>query len=79
MPRMFVRVRDNTTKHQFDVPEGDPRIGVSLTLLDDKRFPPSRFVRRPKHRIQLAGQKASREASVAAAADAEATTTKESR
>lgn len=79
MPRMFVRVRDNDTKHVFDVPEGDRRIGVSLSLLNDKRFPPSRYVRRPKHRIKLAGRPASREASVAPATDAEATTTKESR
>lgn len=79
MPRMFVRVRDNDTKHVFDVPEGDRRIGVSLSILNDPRFPPSRYVRRPKHRIKLAGRPASREASAAPATDAEATTTKESR
>lgn len=76
---LFVRVRDNDTKHQFDVPEGDPRIGVSLTALSRKEWPPSRYVRRPKHHVKLAGRTASREATVAPAAEAEATTPKESR
>lgn len=75
----FVRVRDNDTKHQFDVPEGDPRIGVCLALLGRKDWPASRYPRPPKHHVKLAGRTASREAAVAPAAEAEATTPKESR
>lgn len=56
---MFVRVQDKSTGHQFDVPEEDRRIGVSLEPV--KRYPKSRVVRRPKHYLKLAGQLASRE------------------
>lgn len=68
----YVRVRDNDTKHQFDVPEGDKRIGVSLTLLNRKEYPPSVAIRRPKHHTKLAGRSASREVESAPAGSAEA-------
>jgi hypothetical protein len=58
---MFVRVRDRDTKHEFDVPEGDKRIGVSMDLIKGDRFPPVLRPRRPKHHIKLAGRPASRE------------------
>lgn len=46
---MFVRVRDKETRHEFDLPETDPRIGVSVDLLNKKQFPPARFSRPAKH------------------------------
>jgi hypothetical protein len=75
MPR-FVRVKDPQTKHQFDVPEGDPRIGKTLEALDDKRWPVSDVVRPPLHHIKLAGRTASRETATSIEAP-EATTTEE--
>lgn len=50
---MFVRVKDKSTGHEFDVPESDPRIGKSLTALSKKDYPPSSVIRRPKHHIKL--------------------------
>ena len=49
---MFVWVRDPTTGHRFDVPEGDRRIkdGVFVAL-KDKRYPNSKVARRPMHNI----------------------------
>lgn len=37
---MFVRVKDKSTRHEFDVPETDPRIGDSFELVKGDRFPP---------------------------------------
>ena len=50
---MFVRVKDKSTGHEFDVPESDPRIGKSLTALSKKDYPPSTVARRPKHHVDL--------------------------
>lgn len=50
---MFVRVKDKSTGHEFDVPESDPRIGKTFTPLSKKHYPPSRVVRRPKHHLKL--------------------------
>ena len=50
---MFVRVKDKSTGHEFDVPESDPRIGKSFTALSKKNYPPSMVVRRPKHHLNL--------------------------
>jgi len=69
----YVRVKDNDTKHEFDVREGDRRIGESLTLLNRKSYPPSNRQRPPKHHLNLAGQSASREPETAPAAPEEAT------
>lgn len=38
---MFVRVRDKSTRHEFDVPETDPRIGDAFELVKPDRFPPA--------------------------------------
>lgn len=35
----FVRVRDKSTGHQYDVPAGHPQLGKSLEPLKDKRWP----------------------------------------
>lgn len=37
---MFVRVKDKSTRHEFDVPETDPRIGDGFELVKGDRFPP---------------------------------------
>lgn len=42
---MFVRVRDKSTRHEFDVPESDPRIGDSFEAVKADRYPP---VERPR-------------------------------
>lgn len=48
---MFVRVKDKSTGHEFDVPESDPRIDKAFTPLSKKQYPPSVVVRRPKHNV----------------------------
>lgn len=48
---MFVRVKDKSTGHEFDVPESDPRIGGSLQKLSKDHYPPSRLIRRPKYNV----------------------------
>lgn len=48
---MFVRVRDQSTGHEFDVPEADKRIGGAFELVRKKQYPPSPSVRRPKHNV----------------------------
>jgi len=53
---MYVRVRDRATRHEFDVPEGDKRIGVQFDLVKKKQYPPSPVQRRPKHHLNLAGR-----------------------
>lgn len=46
---MFVRVRDKATRHEFDVPETDPRIGDGFELVKGDRFPPVDRPRITKH------------------------------
>lgn len=57
---MYVRVRDKDTKHQFDVPEGDKRIGGALELVKKPHYAPSRYPRPPKYHLSLAGGSAGR-------------------
>ena len=45
----FVRVKDKSTKHEFDVPETDPRIGSAFELVKADRFPPAVRPRIPKY------------------------------
>jgi hypothetical protein len=54
VPMDFVRVKDRETKHEFDVPESDARIGVFFDLVKQDRFPPVVRPRRPKYFIQPA-------------------------
>ena len=49
---MFVRVKDKDTRHEFDVPETDPRIGEFFELVKGDRFPPVVRPRRPKYHKQ---------------------------
>lgn len=46
---MFIRVKDKSTGHEFDVPESDPRIGKAFKPLSKNHYPPSAVARRPKH------------------------------
>lgn len=58
--QMWVRVRDRETKHEYDVLEGDKRIGVLVDLVKSKRYPPSARARPTKHYLNLAGRSATR-------------------
>ena len=50
---MFVRVKDSTSGHEFDVPEDDWRISDgSLVLVKSDRYPPHHVPRLPKFNIQ---------------------------
>lgn len=49
---VWVRVKDRDTKHEFDVPEGDKRIGALFDPV--KRYKPSPIARPPKHHMKLA-------------------------
>lgn len=65
---MFIRVKDPETKHEFDVPETDPRLRDGrLERVKEKTYPPSSYVRHPKHYVKLAGRTASRETGKASA------------
>lgn len=86
----FVRVKDKSTKHQFDVPETDPRIGKTFTLVNSDRYPRSRNPRPPKHHVpnvparlaspvEQGSSDDSQKSDVPAAASADATETPESK
>lgn len=47
----FVRVKDKSTKHQFDVPVTDPRIGKAFELVDSDRYPRASNPRPAKHHV----------------------------
>ena len=65
---MYVRVRDRSTKHEYDVRETSPLLAKDLVeRIKDDRYPPSRVPRRPKHHLNLAGPTASRETGKASA------------
>lgn len=70
MPKkpMYVRVRDRSTKHEYDVRETSPLLAKDLVeRIKDDRYPPSPVPRRPKHHLNLAGHAASRETGKASA------------
>ena len=45
----FVRVKDKDTRHEFDVPETDPRIGEFFELVKADRYPAVVRPRQPKY------------------------------
>ncbi|MDF2915991.1 MAG: hypothetical protein K0S70_208 [Microbacterium sp.] len=51
---MWVRVRDRDTRHEYDLREDDPRIGVGVDRVSKKAYPPAHLPRRPKHYLSLA-------------------------
>lgn len=73
----FVRVKDRDTRHEFDVPEGDKRIGHAFDRVKSDRYPPTSRPRPPKHHVKLAGRPASRESASSTEAPVEASTPKE--
>lgn len=66
--RRYVRVKDPSTGHEYDLRESSPLVtkGVVERIKDD-RYPPSPVPRRPKHHLNLAGHAASRETGKASA------------
>lgn len=60
MARLWLRVKDRGTGHEFDVPEGDPLIGDGLDLVKSDRYPPAYQERPPKYHVELAGQSVAR-------------------
>lgn len=57
MPRlMWVRVRDRDTRHEYDLREDDPRIGVAVDLVSKKAYPPAHQARQPKYHLDLAAR-----------------------
>lgn len=48
---MFVRVRDVRTRHQFDVPHDDPRIGDVFVKVNSRRYPPVARPRPQKYQL----------------------------
>lgn len=55
----YVRVKDESTGHEFDVPETDPRVGKTLKPVSKTHYPLSPVPRRPKHNASSARSKAS--------------------
>lgn len=53
---VFVRVKDVSTGHEFDVPESSPLLAKgAVRRVKPGQFPPSRYLRPPKHRIPFPG------------------------
>ena len=46
---LFVRVKDKDTRHEFDVPETDSRIGEFFELVKADRYPAVVRPRQPKY------------------------------
>lgn len=71
---MYIRVKEPTSGHEFDRPEGDPLIELGLlVLLDSPRWPPSDVARPPKHHIPKSPATRSVQSASAAAAPQDAT------
>ena len=63
MAARFIRVKDNSTGHEFDVVEGSPMLARGVvTHVKPKQYPPARYRRPTKYRTDLAGRPASEEA-----------------
>lgn len=45
----FIRVKDKETRHEFDVPEDDPRIGEFFEAVKEDRYPAVDRPREPKY------------------------------
>lgn len=58
----YVRVKDPSTRHEFDMPDGHPHIAKGLVeVVKPKLYPPSPLPRRPKHHLKLAPPSAARD------------------
>lgn len=59
---LFVRVKDPTTGHEFDVRDDSILLRRELVKrVKPKLYPPSPIVRRPKYHLNLAGQSVTQE------------------
>ncbi len=57
----YIRVKDPTTGHEYDLPEGSALIAKGLVEpVKGDRYPPAEQPRRPKYHTTLAGRSASR-------------------
>ena len=75
---IFVRVKDPSTGHEFDVRDDSLLLRRELVVrVKAKRYPPSEYRRAPKHHIDLAGQAATQETDERQGASAVATTPEE--
>ena len=77
---MYIRVKDPTSGHQFDRPEGDPLIEEGLLIpLNSEQWPPAEQARPPKFAITPPPKKAAPTVSGAevAAGSPESTESKE--
>lgn len=63
MAARFIRVKDPSTGHEFDVREDSPMLARGLvTHVKPKLYPPSRYLRPAKYRTDLAARPGGREA-----------------
>lgn len=70
----YVRVKDPSTGHEFDVRETSPLLAKGLVeRVKDDRYPPSPVARRPKFHTDLAGRPATRKPGKATAEPEQAT------
>lgn len=75
---MYVRVKDPSTGHEFDVPESSALLRKGLVKqVKSDRFPPSPYRRPAKHHLKLAGQSAARSQGASAEESPKATTPEE--
>lgn len=59
---VYVRVRDLSNRHEFDMPENHPHIAKGLVeVIKPKLYPPSTVMRPPKHHLNLARQSAAQD------------------
>lgn len=66
---MYVRVKDESTGHEFDVRQDSLLLRKGrVKPVKAKEYPPSAVPRRAKHHLNLAGRTASRETDEAPAA-----------
>jgi hypothetical protein len=73
---LFVRVKDDSTGHEFDVREDSALLRREVVhQVKPKLYPPSEIIRAPKHHLSLAAPAAEE---AAATGEAPATTTEES-
>ncbi len=70
----WIRVKDPSTKHEFDVLETSPLLRKELVKpVKSDRYPPSPVPRRRKYHTDRAGQSATRSTDVSPGTPAEAT------
>lgn len=75
---MYVRVKDPSTGHEFDVLESSVLLRKELVKpVKSNRYPPSPYRRPAKHHLKLAGQSAARSQGTSSEESSQATTPEE--